>query len=87
MPDGTTHSDQQAFEDFIQRELKALADRAQDQRICIDCLTDRLIVEMVASLARAGVPAADILSMVADGMTLAEEPEGREGSGRPPRMH
>ena len=48
MTDGTIHSDQPAFEDFVERELKALGDRAQEQGICVDCLTDRFIVEMVA---------------------------------------
>lgn len=87
MPDGTIHSDQPAFEDFIERELKGLGDRAQKQGICIDCLQDRMIVEIVASLTRANVSASDILIMVADGIALAEGPEMVEGNGRPRRVH
>ena len=87
MTDDTIHHDQPAFDDFVERELEALGGRAQEKGICIDCFTDRLIVEMVASLTRAGIPASDILGMVADGMALAEELQSGEENERPRRVH
>ena len=87
MTDGTIHNDQPAFEDFVEQELKALWHRAQKQDICVDCLKDRMIVEMVTSLTRSNISASDILIMVADGIALAEEPETVEGSDRPRRVH
>ncbi len=87
MSDVTIHSDQPAFEAFIERELKALWDRSQEQGICSDCLTDRIIVEMVASLTRANISASDILVMVADGIALAEETEASQGNDRSRRVH
>ncbi len=86
MPDGTIHSEDPGFEDFVQRELSGLAERADAQGICIDCLTDRIIVELVASLTRAGISARDILSMVLDGMDLAQAATDQE-DGPPRRMH
>ncbi len=81
------HDGDPAFEDFVERELPALRDRALEQNICVDCLTDRFIVEMVASLTSAGISAADILSMVEEGMRMADEAEGSEGHGRTLRVH
>ena len=85
MSDGTVHSEDPGFEDFVQRELAGLAERADEQGICIDCLTDRIIVELVASLTRAGISARDILSMVLDGLDLAEVPADEGGEDGPPR--
>ena len=87
LTDEAIHDGDQVFEDFIEKELQALRDRALRKGICIDCLTDRLIVEMVTSLTIAGVPAHHILGMVAEGMALAEEPEPEEGSGHRRRVH
>ena len=88
MSDDTIHSEDPGFEDFVQRELGGLAERANEHGICLDCLTDRIIVEMVASLTRAGISARDILSMVLDGMDLAEVPADEGGEDGPPRrMH
>ena len=85
MPSEANHNGDPAFEDFLEQELKALADRAEEADICIDCLTDRILVEMVASLMRSGISAPDILNMVADGMALAEETDDGGGSNR--QMH
>ena len=73
------HDGQPGFEDFLEEEIALLSHHARQRGICLDCLTDRLIVEMVANLARAQVPATDILGMVVDGLVLAEpdEPEAR----------
>lgn len=80
------HDDTEEFEDFVETELKGLAERAQGAGICFDCLSDRLLVELVAGLVRSGASAADILSIVADGLDEAEE-EGAEGRRRAHRMH
>jgi uncharacterized protein (UPF0264 family) len=87
MSDDAIHDGDQVFEDFIEKRLQALSDRAKQKGICMDCLTDRLIVEMVTSLTRAGVPASNILGMVADGMALAEEPDPKEGRDHRRRVH
>ena len=81
------HDGEQVFEDFIEKQLQALTDRAQQKGICMDCLTDRILVEMVASLTRSGVSAPDILNIVADGMTLAEEADPEEGRDHRRRVH
>jgi hypothetical protein len=85
MEDELVHEDAQEFEDFVETELKGLAARAQEAGICLDCLSDRLLVELVAGLVRSGASAADILNMVADGLDEAEE--GAEGRRRSHRMH
>ena len=88
MSDDSIHTEDPGFEDFVKRELDGLALRADEQGICLDCLTDRVIVEMVASLTRAGISARDILSMVLDGIDLAQLPiDDDEGDGPPRRMH
>lgn len=86
MEDALFHSDEQEFEEFVEAELKGLAERAQEAGICLDCLSDRLLIELVAGLVRSGAPAADILSMVAEGMEDAEEENAEEGR-RSRRMH
>lgn len=86
MQDNMTHEGEPGFEDFIEEEMATLGHRAQQRGICIDCLTDRLIVEMVANLARSGVASSDILSMVVDGLSLAEEDEPVERAGRVHRI-
>ena len=87
MTDDAIHNGDQVFEDFVETQLLALADRAQQKGICIDCLTDRILVEMVASLMRSGISTPDILNMVADGMALAEEPDDDGGNGPRRRVH
>lgn len=83
----TIHDGQPGFEDFLEEEMALLGQRARQRGICLDCLTDRFIVEMVANLARADVPAADILGMVVDGLTLAEDEEAPERNSRLHRFH
>ncbi|MBP0480901.1 hypothetical protein [Sagittula salina] len=81
---GTIHEGEPGFEDFLNEQMALLGQRARQRGICLDCLTDRLIVEMVANLARAEIPASDILSMVVDGLTLAE---GEDEAERAPCIH
>ena len=85
MSDGTYHGEDPDFEEFVERELNDFANRAEEQNICIDCLTDRIIVEMVASLTRAGISSRDILSMVLDGLDLAATAD--DTGDAPRRMH
>ena len=86
MQDELVHKEEPGFEDFIETELKGLAQRAEEAGICLDCLSDRLLVELVAGLVRAGAHAADILNMVAEGLDAAEE-DAAEKSGQSHRMH
>ena len=86
MEDEFVHEDAPEFEEFVEAELKGLAERAQEAGICLDCLSDRLLVELVAGLVRSGAPAADILNMVAEGLEEAEE-EDTEKSRRSHGMH
>lgn len=80
------HEDATEFEEFVEAELRGLAERAQEAGICLDCLSDRLLVEVVAGLVRSGAPVADILNMVAEGLDEAEGEEAEE-SRRSRRMH
>jgi hypothetical protein len=84
--DELVHEGAEQFDDFVEAELKGLAERAEEAGICLDCLSDRLVVELVAGLVRSGTPVADILNMVAEGLDEAEEEEA-EKSWRPRRMH
>ena len=86
MQDELVHEDAQEFEDFVETELRGLAERAQGAGICLDCLSDRLLVELVAGLVRSGASAADILNMVADGLDEAAEDDGGNGK-RSRHMH
>jgi hypothetical protein len=86
MEDELVHEDAQEFDDFVETELKGLEARAQEAGICLDCLSGRLLVELVAGLVRWGASAADILNMVADGLDETEE-EDPEKSRRSHRMH
>lgn len=86
MQDELVHEDMPEFEEFVERELKGLAERAQEARICYDCLSDRLLVELVAGLVSSGASAADILNMVADGLDEAEGDEPENGK-RSRHMH
>lgn len=87
MQDNAIHEGEPGFEEFIEEAMTLVGQHAQERGICIDCLNDRFIVEIVASLARSGVPAADILGMVADGLALAEDDQVAERTDRGHRMH
>ena len=81
------HEGQPGFDNFIEEEMALLGQRARQRGICLDCLTDRLIVEMIANLARAQVPASDILGMVVDGLALSEDEEAAERNTCVHRIH
>ena len=85
MQDSFIHETDTGFEDFIDGALKGLAEQAQEQGICPECLSDRLIVELVSGLVRSGVAVSAILGMVGDGIDGAEgevETEEKAGSRR-----
>jgi len=87
MADSSIHEDDPGFEEFIEDTLKILGERAQEKGICIECLSDRLIVELVSGVARAGAPISAILAMVGEGMDAAEADATSDSAGRPRRMH
>lgn len=86
MENELVHEGAPEFEEFAETELKGLAERAQEAGICLDCLSDRLLVELVAGLVRSGATAGDILNMVAEGLDDAEE-QGADGGRRWHGMH
>jgi hypothetical protein len=86
MEEELVHDDAPEFEEFVDTELKGLAQRAQEAGICFDCLSDRLLVELVAGLVHSGTPVADILNMVADGLDEAES-DAADNGRRSRRMH
>lgn len=87
MADSFIHENDLGFEEFIEDTLKTLGERAQEKGICIDCLSDRLIVELVSGIARSGAPVSAILAMVGEGMDAAEADAASDGAGRSRRMH
>lgn len=87
MQDDQVHWDDPGFDEFIEEELSGLAERAQARGICLDCLSDRLIFEVIAGLVRGGVPDTEILALVEDALEDAEREEEDETAQRPPRMH
>lgn len=84
-----SHWGDDAFEEFVAKELEGLADRAIESGICIACLSDRLVYEVVAGLARSGLSEVEIFGIVQDALEDAEEDEGFEpvAEGRSDRMH
>ena len=45
MKDTFIHEDDMRFDEFIEETLKGLSERAEEHGICVECLSDRLIVE------------------------------------------
>ncbi|MEW9922137.1 hypothetical protein AB2B41_21230 [Marimonas sp. MJW-29] len=74
------------FEEFLEAELLGLAERAQAKGICIDCLSDRLILELVVGLMRNGVAETEVLSIVHEAFDEADAEAG-ERRGAPHRLH
>lgn len=85
MQDEPIHWGDEGFDSFAEEELAGLAERAEARGICLDCLSDRLIFEIVAGLVRSGVSDTDILALVEDAMAEAEE--DADATQRPPRLH
>lgn len=87
MTDSFIHENDPGFEEFIEDTLKDIGERAQEKDICVECLSDRLIVELVSGIARSGVPVSAILAMVGEGMDAAEADFPPEQNRRSRRMH
>ena len=87
MSDSFIHENDPGFEEFIEDTLKDLGERAQKKDICVECLSDRLIIELVSGIARSGVPVSAILAMVGEGMDAAEADFSSEQQKRARRMH
>lgn len=87
MEDHNIHENDDGFDSFVEQALKTLGDKAEKDRICIECLTDRLVVELVSGMARSGVPVSAILAMVGEGVdAVAAEVDSAE-AGKSHRMH
>ncbi|MFC6639887.1 hypothetical protein GV827_22030 [Sulfitobacter sp. JBTF-M27] len=86
MQDDGHHWGDASFEDFVEQELLGLAARAQEKGICIDCLSDRLILEFVVGLVRSGVAETEVLNIVHEAFDEAEA-EALEVRDAPPRVH
>lgn len=84
--DDPIHWGDAGFDEFVEEELTGLAERAQAKGICIDCLSDRLIFEVVAGLVRSGVTDSEILAVVEDALAEADE-EAPDHDAPPPRIH
>lgn len=89
MGNDPSHWGDAEFEDFVARELEGLADRARSKGICFDCLSDRLIFEVVAGLAQSGVSDEEILGVVQDALDDAVESDEAEPLAKGPshRLH
>ncbi len=87
MTDEFIHENDPEFDAFIEETLKGIGERAQEKGICVECLSDRLIVELVSGVARSGVPVSAILAMVGEGMDTAEADAASEKDARARRMH
>lgn len=87
MSEEVTHDADPGFEEFIEETLLHLGETAREKGICIECLSDRLIVELVSGMARSGVAVSAILAMVGEGMDAAQADEEAEKEGRTRRVH
>ncbi|OSQ42929.1 hypothetical protein [Marivita geojedonensis] len=86
MEDTPVHWGDAEFEEFASQELSGLAERAKERGICIDCLSDRLIFEVVVGLVKSGVSEQEIFDLVTEAIEEAENDDQAPG-GTPPRIH
>lgn len=87
MTDSSIHENDQGFDDFVEVTMRYLGESAQANNICLECFSDRLIVELVAGMVRSGVAVSNILAMVAEGLDAAETEAAPDGEGRSRRVH
>jgi len=88
LQDDPHHWGDALFEKFVAEELDGLARRATAAGICIGCLSDRLLVEMIVSLVRNGASEDDIDDLVQDALDQSDETDDVElRPERPSRMH
>lgn len=87
MTDQFIHDNEPEFNTFLDETLKTLGERADAQGICLECLSDRLVVELVSGMVRSGVSVSAILAMVGEGIEAAEATVTQQGDSGPHRMH
>jgi len=87
MTDQFIHDNEPEFNAFLEETMKTLGERAEAKGICIECLSDRLIVELVSGMARSGVAVSAILAMVGEGLDAAETEAVEKDTTSPHRMH
>lgn len=86
--DDPHHWGDQRFDEFVEEELDGLAQRATAAGICIGCLSDRLLYEMIVSLMRSGASEDDITGLVQDALDQSNEADDIEMRSDPPlRIH
>ena len=74
------HDQDPGFDRFIEDVLTQLSARAEQEGICIECLSDRMIVELVAGMVRSGVAVSAILAMVGEGVDAGSEAVASPGA-------
>ena len=87
MTDAAIHENDPGFDAFVEDVMRYLAESAAEREICLECFSDRMVVELVAGMARSGVAVSAILAMVGEGIDAAEADAVPDGSGRSRRVH
>jgi hypothetical protein len=87
MTDQFIHDNEPEFNAFLDEIMKTIGESAEANGICIECLSDRLIVELVTGMARSGVAVSAILAMVGEGIDAADAEVTQKDSSSPHRMH
>lgn len=87
MTDQYIHDNEPEFNAFLDETLKTLGEQAEEQGICLECLSDRLVVELVAGMVRSGVAVSAILAMVGEGIEAAETSAEQKTDSGSRRMH
>lgn len=87
MTDQLIHDNEPEFNKFIDEMLTTVGENAEKQGICMECLSDRLVVELVSGMVRSGVAVSAILAMVGEGIEAAESNVERNTDGNSRRMH
>lgn len=87
MADQFIHDNEPEFNAFIEQALKSIGERAEAEGICMECLSDRLLVELISGMARSGIPVSAILGMVGEGIEAAEAELTGQSDDTTRRMH
>ena len=87
MEESTIHENDPGFDAFVESAMKYLADSAAERDICLECFSDRMVVELVAGMVRSGVAVSAVLAMVGEGIDAAETEAVPDGAGRSRKVH